>query len=79
MLASGPRAVRLQKALIEDWEAMPVAAIQHGIDGFDAWASDEPREMMQDSCAGRADLCRRVKRLRGRLAEPDREDQQSPG
>lgn len=49
ILASGPRAVRLQKALIEDWEAMTVdAAIQHGIDGFvDAWASDEPRLMMQ--------------------------------
>ena len=25
------------------------AAIQHGIDGFvDAWASDEPRRMMDD-------------------------------
>jgi len=50
ILASGPRAVRLQKALIEDWQAMAVdAAIQHGIDGFvDAWASDEPRRMMND-------------------------------
>jgi enoyl-CoA hydratase len=49
ILASGPRAVRLQKALIADWEAMTVdAAIQHGIDGFvDAWASDEPRRMME--------------------------------
>ena len=34
----------LQKALIQDWEAMTVdAAIQRGIDCFvDAWASDEP-------------------------------------
>jgi enoyl-CoA hydratase/carnithine racemase len=50
ILASGPHAVRLQKALIEDWQAMTVdAAIQHGIDGFvDAWASDEPRRMMGD-------------------------------
>lgn len=50
ILASGPRALRLQKALIEDWQVMTVdAAIQHGIDGFvDAWASDEPRRMMED-------------------------------
>ena len=49
ILASGPRAVRLQKALIEDWQALAVdAAIQHGIDGFvDAWASDEPRRMLE--------------------------------
>jgi enoyl-CoA hydratase len=48
VLASGPHAVRLQKALIEDWQAMAVdAAIQHGIDGFvDAWATDEPLEML---------------------------------
>lgn len=48
ILASGPHAVRQQKALIEDWESMRVAAaIQHGIDTFvDAWASDEPRRMM---------------------------------
>lgn len=48
VLASGPHAVRLQKALIEDWQAMAVdAAIQHGIDGFvDAWATDEPRAML---------------------------------
>ena len=49
ILASGPRAVRLQKVLIDDWQAMAVdAAIQHGIDGFvDAWASDEPRRMLE--------------------------------
>lgn len=49
ILASGPRAVRMQKALIADWEAMSVdAGIQHGIDCFvDAWFSDEPRQMMR--------------------------------
>jgi enoyl-CoA hydratase len=49
ILASGPRAVRLQKVLIDDWQAMAVdAAIQHGIDGFvDAWTSDEPRQMLE--------------------------------
>lgn len=49
VLASGPHAVRLQKALIEDWQAMAVdAAIQHGIDGFvDAWSTDEPRAMLR--------------------------------
>ena len=48
ILASGPRAVRLQKALIADWEALAVeAAIQHGIDAFvDAWDSEEPQRMM---------------------------------
>ena len=49
VLASGTHAVRLQKALIEDWQSMTVdAAIHHGIDGFvDAWATDEPREMLE--------------------------------
>ncbi len=49
ILSSGPRAVRLQKVLIDDWQAMAVdAAIQHGIDGFvDAWASDEPQRMLE--------------------------------
>jgi enoyl-CoA hydratase len=48
ILASGPRAVRLQKALIEDWEGSSLeAAIQRGIDCFvDAWLSDEPQRMM---------------------------------
>ena len=49
ILASGPHAVRLQKALIADWEGLSVdAAIHHGIDCFvDAWLSDEPRAMMR--------------------------------
>lgn len=49
ILASGPRAIRLQKALIGDWESLPVgAAIQRGIDCFaTAWETDEPRGLMQ--------------------------------
>lgn len=50
ILASGRRAVRLQKSLMQDWEGLSVdAAIQHGIDCFvDAWHSDEPRRMMDE-------------------------------
>jgi enoyl-CoA hydratase len=49
ILASGPRAIRLQKALISEWETLPVgAAIQRGIDCFaSAWKTDEPRGLMQ--------------------------------
>jgi enoyl-CoA hydratase len=47
ILAAGPRAVRLQKSLILDWEELPVgAAIQRGIDSFvSAFDSDEPARM----------------------------------
>ena len=49
ILASGPRAIRLQKALITAWEDLPLReAIQRGIDSFsDAWRTDEPRQLMQ--------------------------------
>lgn len=49
ILDSGPRAIRLQKALIRDWEDLTVdVAIQNGIDCFaTAWQTDEPRRMMQ--------------------------------
>src|SRR5271166_4050227 len=49
VLASGQRAVRLQKALITDWEDLPLRqAVQRGIDCFAAaWESEEPRLMMQ--------------------------------
>lgn len=49
ILASGRRAIRLQKALIADWESLPVgAAIQRGVDSFAAaWETDEPRALMQ--------------------------------
>jgi enoyl-CoA hydratase len=50
ILASGPQAIRLQKALITAWEDLPLReAIQRGIDSFArAWRTDEPRRMMQD-------------------------------
>ncbi len=48
ILVSGPRAVRLQKALITAWEDLPLRqAVQHGIDSFAAaWEGDEPRQLM---------------------------------
>ncbi|MGE5269676.1 MAG: enoyl-CoA hydratase, partial [Thiohalocapsa sp.] len=49
ILAGGPRAIRLQKALMRDWQELPTdAAIARGIDVFaDAYASDEPRRMAE--------------------------------
>jgi enoyl-CoA hydratase len=48
LLTSAPRAVRLQKRLIRQWEDLPLAgAIAAGIDAFAAaYATDEPRAMM---------------------------------
>jgi enoyl-CoA hydratase len=48
ILASGANAVRLQKALISEWEDLPMRqAIQRGIERFaEAWQSDEPRLLM---------------------------------
>jgi enoyl-CoA hydratase len=48
ILESGPRAVRLQKALITDWEDLPLRqAVRRGIDSFAAaWKSEEPRQLM---------------------------------
>jgi enoyl-CoA hydratase len=50
ILASGPHAIRLQKALITAWEDLPLRdAIQRGIDSFvESWRTDEPRQMMRD-------------------------------
>lgn len=64
ILAAGPRAMRLQKSLILDWEELPMgAAIARGIDCFvSAFDSDEPGRM-----AGAA-----LARLRSR-------DKSSPG
>ena len=47
ILAAGPRAVRLQKSLILDWEELPTAAaIERGIDRFvNAFDTDEPARM----------------------------------
>lgn len=47
ILAGGPRAIRLQKRLILDWEDMSAsAAIAQGIEAFaDSYRTDEPRRM----------------------------------
>ena len=48
ILASGPRAIRLQKALIREWEELPASeGIARGVACFvRAWETDEPRRMM---------------------------------
>ncbi|HEY0522168.1 MAG TPA: enoyl-CoA hydratase [Stellaceae bacterium] len=55
IVASGPRAIRAQKALIRAWEDLPVdQAVQRGIDAFAAsWESDEPKRMMAEFLAAR--------------------------
>lgn len=49
LLAAGPRAVRLQKSLIREWEDLsPRQAIQAGIGCFvKAWESNEPATLMR--------------------------------
>ena len=58
IVAAGPRAIRLQKELIREWEAMPLSdAIQAGVRNFArAYEGDEPTRMV-----GAA-----IDRLRGR-------------
>jgi enoyl-CoA hydratase/carnithine racemase len=48
IVKAGRRAVRLQKALLQDWERLPVReAIQRGIQSFgQAFDTDEPRTLM---------------------------------
>lgn len=48
LLACGPRAVRIQKRLILDWDRMsPTDAARAGIQAFvDAYRTDEPRRLM---------------------------------
>jgi enoyl-CoA hydratase len=48
ILAAGPRAIRLQKALMNEWAELGYSeAIERGIDAFaTAYESDEPRERM---------------------------------
>jgi enoyl-CoA hydratase/carnithine racemase len=55
ILASGPRAIRLQKALITAWEDLPLReAIQRGVESFaDSMRTDEPRQLMQAFQAAR--------------------------
>ena len=47
--AAGPAAIRLQKALLRDWEELPLRdAVERGIDSLaQAFASGEPRERMR--------------------------------
>ena len=54
ILAAGPQAIRLQKALILDWEELPTAAaVERGIDCFvSAFDSDEPARMAGAMVAG---------------------------
>ena len=58
IVESGPRAIRLQKELIREWEAMPVSdAIQAGIRSIaKAFETDEPTRMIAET----------VERLRAR-------------
>ena len=62
ILAGGPQAIRLQKALIRDWEELSTsAAVARGIDAFtEAYATDEPRQMAEARRAA----------MRARRAEP---------
>ena len=49
ILEAGPRAVRLQKALLRQWETLSLdEAIERGIESFaEAFRSDEPRRLMK--------------------------------
>lgn len=49
IIAAGPRAIRLQKKLVRDWERMTInQAVQAGIRAcVDARKTDEPRRLMQ--------------------------------
>jgi len=50
ILQAGPRAIRLQKKLIQAWEDLPLReAIGAGIDSFvEAWKTEEPRGRMRE-------------------------------
>ena len=50
ILDSGPRALRLQKALMREWERLPLdQGIERGIESFaTAYETDEPARMMQE-------------------------------
>jgi hypothetical protein len=56
ILACGPAATRLQKALIQVWERLPLAdAVAAGIETFaDAYRTDEPQTMMAEFLAAQA-------------------------
>lgn len=48
VMACGPRAVRMQKALMQEWETLsPAGAIQAGVECFvESWRGPEPARMM---------------------------------
>jgi enoyl-CoA hydratase/carnithine racemase len=50
ILSCGPRAIRLQKRLMQDWEELtPAGAVARGIDCFEqSWRTDEPARMMAE-------------------------------
>jgi enoyl-CoA hydratase/carnithine racemase len=56
LLEAEPGAVRLQKALIRQWEELPMSrAIAAGVDAFEqAWTTDQPRAAMAKHLAERA-------------------------
>ena len=56
LLEAEPRAVQLQKALMQRWEELPMSqAIAAGIEAFeDAWSTDEPSQSMARFLAERA-------------------------
>ena len=56
LLACGPRAVRIQKRLVIDWDRMGTTdAARAGVQAFaDAYSTDEPRRMMEAFLARRA-------------------------
>jgi len=55
LLSAGPRAVRLQKELMRQWEDLPLRdAIRAGIPALSAaWETDEPLRMLRDVLAAR--------------------------
>jgi enoyl-CoA hydratase/carnithine racemase len=55
ILACGPGAIRLQKALIAAWETLPLGqAITAGVEAFaDAYRTDEPKRMMAEFLTAR--------------------------
>jgi enoyl-CoA hydratase/carnithine racemase len=56
LLEAEPGAVRLQKALIQQWEELPMSrAVAAGVDAFEqAWTTDEPKASMARYLAERA-------------------------
>jgi enoyl-CoA hydratase len=55
LMDAEPKAVRLQKALMQHWEALPLsAAIAAGVEAFaEAWMTDAPRQALAGYLARR--------------------------